>query len=84
MTASLHIAYRQAHALTAQTVSAALTPEGTYTALTLDVFVLALMALSTFAFVGFIAYKFLSYKSQRDAVRRKLFEDLFKDKYRMN
>jgi hypothetical protein len=44
------------------------------------------MALSTFAFIGFVVYKFLAYR-KKHAYRGNfahLFKDLFNDKYRLN
>ncbi|MCS6989141.1 MAG: hypothetical protein NZM06_06440 [Chloroherpetonaceae bacterium] len=49
---------------------------------------LALMLLTTFAFVGFVVYKFLSYlgkeSSRYRGPYRQIFKTLFDDKHRLN
>jgi len=55
---------------------------------TYDLLALMLMAICTFAFIGFVVYKFLSYvrkeSSHYHGRYRALFKTLFDDKFRLN
>lgn len=53
---------------------------------TYDLLVLMLMAICTFAFIGFVVYKFLVYRKKHTYRGNftRLFKDLFDDKYRLN
>jgi|GEM_PF-2681446 ABC-type nitrate/sulfonate/bicarbonate transport system permease component len=55
---------------------------------TYDLLALMLMAICTFAFIGFVVYKFMSYLRKESAhyhgQYRRLLKNLFDDKFRLN
>jgi heme/copper-type cytochrome/quinol oxidase subunit 3 len=55
---------------------------------TYDLLALTLTAICTFAFIGFVVYKFLSYVRKESGhyrgQYRSLFKNLFDDKFRLN